>query len=110
DGAAQPLAYDDALAAATGALERSKKGACCLASSSGRFNEWLDRTVADLYMMIAGTPTGPYPHAGVPWFSTPFGRDGLITALECLWLKPQVARGVLAFLAATQATEVVPEE
>jgi glycogen debranching enzyme len=59
-------------------------------------------------MMTTATRAGPFPYAGVPWFSTAFGRDGILTSYECLWLAPHMARGVLSYLAATQADALVP--
>src|SRR5579864_8510096 len=77
-------------------------------SSNPLFNAWIDRSLADLGLLTTDLATGPYPYAGIPWFSTPFGRDAVITSLQTLWLQPQLAAGVLRFLAEHQARENSP--
>jgi len=79
-----------------------------VASSNSRFNDWIRRSCADVQMMTIGNPEASYPYAGVPWFSAVFGRDGIITAMEMLWVQPALAKGVLEHLASTQAIEVDP--
>src|ERR1044071_4288341 len=104
------LSYDGAFVEAERALHSAKADDCLIVTSNEHFNAWLNRALADLHMMVSDTPDGAYPYAGVPWFSTPFGRDGIITAFEFLWVNPSIARGVLAYLAANQAREVHPEQ
>jgi glycogen debranching enzyme len=80
-----------------------------ITTSNATFDAWLRCSRGDLDMLATQTKDGLYPYAGVPWFSTAFGRDGLITALECLWVDPDLAAGTLRFLAANQATAVDPK-
>jgi glycogen debranching enzyme len=95
---------------ATSATESAHARQPLIFTSNEQFNDWLNRSLADLEMMRTETPYGPYPYAGVPWFSTEFGRDGIITALQCMWFDSTLARGVLAYLAATQADAENPEQ
>jgi glycogen debranching enzyme len=75
--------------------------------TSGRlFNDWIEKSRADLALLTTRMETGPYPYAGIPWFSTAFGRDAIITAWQILWFEPSLAKGVLTYLAAHQAEEV----
>jgi glycogen debranching enzyme len=76
---------------------------CDIYTDNEQFNDWISRSKADLQMLTNETGYGPYPYAGVPWYSTVFGRDGIVTAFQTLWVKPRIAAGVLRFLAKTQA-------
>ena len=102
------IGYSRAMVAAESEHKSACANFCGISSSNDRLNRWIRRSVADVEMMTLGNPEVDYPYAGVPWFSTIFGRDGIITALEMLWVNPRIAKGVLQYLASTQATEINP--
>ena len=95
----------NAVAAQLAMRRRRRRGASLRGPRSPLFNAWLDQSRADIALLTTDLPTGPYPYAGTPWFSTPFGRDGIIAAWQMLWLDPSLAKGVLTYLASRQATE-----
>lgn len=70
------------------------------------FNEIVRRAIQDLRLLSDRVPTGFLPSAGIPWFSVPFGRDSIITSLQTLLLRTDIAYGSLRFLAAYQGTKI----
>jgi glycogen debranching enzyme len=106
--ALKPARFFSGLLAHRREMRRSTAGAASIETSNNIFNEVLCQSMADLNMLMTDTPQGRYPYAGIPWYSTTFGRDGIITALQMLWIDPRVARGVLKRLAFHQAKSVDP--
>src|SRR5690606_2236789 len=82
----QRTTFSIALEHATDELQDRFAASARVSSSSDLFDDWVSRSLADVVMMTTDTPHGPFPYAGVPWFSTVFGRDGIITALQMLWV------------------------
>ncbi|MHC2436555.1 amylo-alpha-1,6-glucosidase [Bradyrhizobium sp. USDA 4451] len=104
----KPVPFFRGLLAHRREMRNSSAGAASIETSNNIFNEVLCQAMADLNMLMTETPQGRYPYAGIPWYSTTFGRDGLITALQMLWVDPRIARGVLKRLALFQAKAVDP--
>jgi glycogen debranching enzyme len=101
----RPVRFIAGFLAARRQLRAPMRESTTIETSNDIFNEILSRSMADLSMLFTETSEGSYPYAGIPWFSTTFGRDGIITALQLLWFNPSIAKGVLRRLARFQATE-----
>ncbi|MDA8085708.1 MAG: amylo-alpha-1,6-glucosidase [Nitrospiraceae bacterium] len=101
----RPPAYKQACIKAQKMAQDFRETVTGVHTSNELFNESIKKATSDIMMMLTGTPHGLYPYGGIPWYAAAFGRDGIITALQCLWIKPEIARDVLRYLAATQAHE-----
>lgn len=105
-GAKEELGFDTGLARAVAAYRTWATDCALFRTDNPALNELLDQSRDDLRMLVERYPTGLYPTAGLPWFAVPFGRDGLITSLQLLPTNPEIARGVLRYLAAHQGQRV----
>jgi glycogen debranching enzyme len=71
-------------------------------SDKATFNRVIERAEQDLYLLRQTFGKHRTVAAGVPWYSTLFGRDALITASQTLMLNPEVAKETLTLLALYQ--------
>jgi len=104
----QIASYARSLAAAEELARTEGRPPTQVDSTDAQFNHWLQRSAADIGMMLTATPHGRIPAAGLPWLDAAFGRDAILTALQTLWVWPQIARNVLRYLAATQSADSFP--
>jgi glycogen debranching enzyme len=101
-------AFEAALEATIERFRAARRLAAGVTTDNPAFNAWLGRSYSDVHLLSTHHAHGLYPYAGVPWFSCPFGRDGILTARQLLLVEPRLARGVLGFLAEHQASHRDP--
>lgn len=97
--------FNRSLAAAEDLVRTERPPQTQVESTDGNFNAWIQRSAADVGMLLTSTPHGQIPAAGLPWLDAAFGRDAIFTALQTLWVWPGIAKNVLRYLAATQSTD-----
>lgn len=68
-------------------------------SDKNTFNRVIERAEQDVYLLRQSFGKGKVLSAGVPWFSTLFGRDSIIAASQILMLDSTIARETLKVLA-----------
>ncbi|MEQ4301470.1 glycogen debranching N-terminal domain-containing protein [Plantactinospora sp. B6F1] len=87
-----------------GWLDRAPK----LSSDSDALTGTYRRSLVDLAALryVPLTSGAPLPAAGLPWFMTMFGRDGLITCLQTLPFTPELTPPALRYLAMTQGVSL----
>jgi glycogen debranching enzyme len=77
----------------------------CIRSDKNTFNQIIRQSEQDIYLLRQSFQKGKALSAGVPWFSTLFGRDSIIAASQVLMLDPQIARETLKILAHYQGKQ-----
>jgi len=98
--------FDQAIEALSRSYARWSDECAEITTDNELLNQLLRQSRNDLRVLVTTYETGPYPMAGIPWFSVPFGRDGLIVGCQTLMLNPGLARGVLRYLAAHQGQKI----
>jgi glycogen debranching enzyme len=72
------------------------------------FDALLHRAADDLRALYVEVDGEKVISAGIPWYSTVFGRDSVITSLQALPLQPQIAIDTLRYLARRQGRREDP--
>ncbi|MEB3887022.1 amylo-alpha-1,6-glucosidase [Lyngbya sp. CCY1209] len=97
-----PATLGQAIAAETMEAQRWGEGVTRIRTDNRSLNQIIERAERDIYLLTQTFGDGKILSAGIPWFSTLFGRDSIIAAMQTLILNPDIARQTLAVLAEYQ--------
>ncbi len=107
DNHAPPPPYDTGFHRLAAEHSRWRESFSFVQTDNEIFNKVLDRSFTDLRMLYSEDQYGNgFFAAGTPWFDALFGRDSLITAMQVLPFRPELARECLFLLARLQGTRV----
>jgi glycogen debranching enzyme len=79
---------------------------CQMRSSDRLSNNVFERSMRDLKILKTSLEGHEYFSAGLPWYGALFGRDSLISSLQTLAFRPDIAEQTLRLLAKYQGNEV----
>lgn len=79
---------------------------CRLHSSSDTLNNLFERSIRDLGSLRTILHGKEYFSAGLPWYGALFGRDSILSSIQSLAFRPEIAEQTLRLLAQYQGKEV----
>jgi glycogen debranching enzyme len=97
-----PHAFDERRMALSAEYEAWRSEGSQWATDVDVFDVTLARAVDDLHALYIRVDGADVVSAGIPWYSTIFGRDSIITSLQTLPLNPRMAIETLRYLARRQ--------
>ena len=100
-----PATLGQAMAANLLEEEQWRQQATQIRSDNETLNQVITRAEQDIYLLRQRFDEHKILSAGVPWFSTLFGRDSLISASQTLILDPAIAQATLKLLACYQGKQ-----
>ncbi|WP_069789704.1 glycogen debranching N-terminal domain-containing protein [Cyanobacterium sp. IPPAS B-1200] len=102
---ALPESYQGAIKEAKREEEEWYQGITKIRTDSTVINNIIEQAQEDIYLLLQSFGFGKVLVAGIPWFSTLFGRDSLIAARQTLMFDSRIARDTLLTLAHFQGSE-----
>jgi glycogen debranching enzyme len=107
DGEAPPRKeFDTAAHELRRSYEDWERDATRIVTDNELFNQVLDQGLRDLRALYTPVNGNGVIAAGIPWYVTIFGRDGLIAAHQLLMINPRLARETLRVMASYQGDRV----